>query len=140
VSVHTLPSSLALKAASTAVAACGKMGFRVSATIVDTSGIVIATLRADGAAPHTVSTSTRKAYTAASSHMPTSTLVKIVVNNPDAAGLRDVEGFLLLTGGLPIKAGNEVIGGIGVSGSPGPDADEKCAGAALGAIGSSLKP
>ena len=37
-------------------------------------------------------------------------------------------------GGLPIKAGNETIGGIGVSGAPGGDKDEACASAGLDKI------
>ncbi|HVN42689.1 MAG TPA: heme-binding protein [Steroidobacteraceae bacterium] len=130
-----LTSSAAVQAASTAVSSCEKMGFHVTATVVDAAGIVLATVRGDGAAPHTVSTSARKAYTAASSHMSTSQLVKIVTANADAAGMRDIEGFLLLTGGVPIKAGNDVLGGIGVSGSPGPESDEKCATAGLASLG-----
>jgi uncharacterized protein GlcG (DUF336 family) len=38
-------------------------------------------------------------------------------------------------GGVPIKAGNEVIGGIGVGGTPEGDQDEACAKAGLAKIG-----
>ncbi len=137
-SVPTLSSALALQAASAALESCSKAGFQVSVTVVDASGVVLTTLRGDGAAPHTVSTSLRKAYTSSSSHLPTSQLVKIVVGTPDAAGLRDIEGFLLLSGGLPIRAGKDVVGAIGVSGSPGPDSDEKCGTAGIAAISASL--
>ncbi len=41
-------------------------------------------------------------------------------------------------GGVPIKAGNDTIGGIGVSGAPGGDKDEACANAGLGKIGDRL--
>jgi len=37
-------------------------------------------------------------------------------------------------GGVPIKAGNDTIGGIGVSGAPGGDKDEACANAGLAKI------
>lgn len=33
-------------------------------------------------------------------------------------------GVIAINGGVPIKAGNDVIGGVGVSGSPG--VDEEC--------------
>lgn len=51
--------------------------------------------------------------------------------NPGAANLVHVPGFLLLGGGVPIKAGNEVIGAVGVGGAPGGHLDEQCAMAAL---------
>jgi uncharacterized protein GlcG (DUF336 family) len=35
---------------------------------------------------------------------------------------------------VPIKAGNDTIGGIGVSGAPGGDKDEACANAGLAKI------
>jgi len=35
--------------------------------------------------------------------------------------------LLMLTGGLPIKYQCQVIGGIGMSGAPAPDIEEKCA-------------
>ena len=130
----TLSASLALEAASTAKEACLKTGFHVSVTVVDAAGVVLVTLRDDGAAPHTVSTSQRKAYTALSSRMPTSQAVKILMANPDAFGMRQIDGFLLLSGGVPIKVGDAVVGAIGVSGGPGADSDEKCAAAGIGSI------
>ncbi len=135
----SISSTLALEAATGAEEACLKMGFHVSVTVVDVGGSVLATVREDHAAPHTVSTSQRKAYTALSSRMPTSQLTKLVTANADAFGMREVEGFLVLSGGLPIKLGEGVIGGIGVSGSPGPDNDDKCAAAGLAAIQDKLK-
>ena len=135
---RSLTSALAVQAASAAVEACGKSGFPVSAAVVDNAGHLLALVRADGGAPHTVSTAERKAYTALSSRMPTSQLTKIVAGNADAAGMRNIEGFLILDGGLPIKAGDSVVGAIGVSGSPGPG-DEKCSAAGIAAIAASLK-
>jgi uncharacterized protein GlcG (DUF336 family) len=41
-------------------------------------------------------------------------------------------------GGLPIKVGNETIGGIGVSGAPGGDKDAACAKAGLDKINNQL--
>jgi uncharacterized protein GlcG (DUF336 family) len=44
-----------------------------------------------------------------------------------------------LGGGLPITVGNERIGGLGLSGAPSQEADEKCARAGLAAVTSQLK-
>jgi uncharacterized protein GlcG (DUF336 family) len=126
-SQRVLPLSLALAAAAAAVAACEQQGHRVSAAVVDGGGTLRALLRADGAGPHTVESAARKAYTAASLGAATSRYAEIARTNPAAAGLRDIPGLLLLGGGLPIAAGDERLGGIGVAGAPGADLDERCA-------------
>ena len=51
--------------------------------------------------------------------------------NPGAANLTDIPGFLLLGGGVPVKAGTAVIGAIGVAGAPGGNLDAQCADAVL---------
>jgi uncharacterized protein GlcG (DUF336 family) len=40
---------------------------------------------------------------------------------------------------LPIKAGNQVIGAIGVSGGPGADKDEACTSAGTAEVADKLK-
>jgi uncharacterized protein GlcG (DUF336 family) len=47
--------------------------------------------------------------------------------------------ILPLPGGLAIRAGDEVVGAIGVGGAPGGDKDERCALAGIEAIQSRLK-
>ena len=127
-----LPLSLATEAAQAAVAACRQKGFHISAAVTDQDGLVRALLRDDGAGPHTLDSSVKKAYTAASLGVSTGVLTKIMVEHPDATGLRDMNNrILIMQGGLPIKAGAEVIGGIGVGGTPGGDTDEACARAGL---------
>ncbi|MEG3000774.1 MAG: heme-binding protein, partial [Comamonas sp.] len=59
--------------------------------------------------------------------------------NPGAANLVHIPGYLLLGGGLPVKAGDEVIGAIGIAGAPGGHLDDQCAQAALGKVQSLLK-
>jgi uncharacterized protein GlcG (DUF336 family) len=44
-----------------------------------------------------------------------------------------------LGGGVPIRIGNELIGAIGLSGSPMQEVDEKCANAGIAAAASLLK-
>lgn len=138
VPLSSISSATALAAASAAKESCSKMGFHVSVTVVDAAGNVLATLRDDGAGPHTAIASHRKAYTALTTRMPTSQMVKIVGASPEAFGLRQIEGLLILSGGLPIKAGDSVVGAIGVSGAPGPESDEKCGSAGIASIADAL--
>jgi uncharacterized protein GlcG (DUF336 family) len=135
-----LTQSLAVEAAHAALASCERLGYRVSAAVVDRDGVIIALLRGDGAGPHTIDSSSRKAYTAASMGRPTAELAKLVAGNPALDGLRQMnEKILILGGGLPVKAGENLIGGIGVGGAPGADKDEACAAAGLFKIKESLK-
>ena len=60
--------------------------------------------------------------------------------NPGAANLTDIPGFLLLGGGVPVKAGSAVIGAIGVAGAPGGHLDAECADAALAENAALFRP
>jgi uncharacterized protein GlcG (DUF336 family) len=136
----TLPLALAVEAAQAALATCTQQGHRVSVAVVDRAGLVRALLRGDGAGPHTLDSSSRKAYTASSLRLRTMELAKMVSQSPAIAGLREMnEQILILGGGLPIKAGDDVIGGIGVCGAPGTDKDEACAQAGIDKIKARLK-
>jgi uncharacterized protein GlcG (DUF336 family) len=134
-----LPAGLALEAASGAVEACQQQGYRVSATVVDRAGLVRVVLRADGAGPHTLDSSRRKAYTSASMRVRTLQLDERIRSDPASAGIRDIDQLLPLAGGVPISAGNEVVGAIGVGGAPGGDKDEACALAGIDKIKDRLK-
>jgi uncharacterized protein GlcG (DUF336 family) len=131
-----LPLSLANRAVQAAVEACRKDGYRVSVSVVDRAGILRALGRADGAGPHTVDSSRKKAYTAASVRRPTTELAELINKMPALQALRDMnDNILMLGGGLPIDIGGEVVGGIGVGGAPGAHLDDACAQAGLDAIG-----
>jgi uncharacterized protein GlcG (DUF336 family) len=133
--VPALPLELAQRAAAAALEACEADGYRVSVAVVDAGGNLKALLRADGAGPHTPDSSFKKAYTAASLGRPTGELARLIVEQPEAQGLRDMnEDILILGGGLPIKTDGGVVGGIGVGGAPGGHLDEACARAGLEAM------
>ena len=135
----SIPLALASEAAATAVQFCKERGWLVSATVVDQAGLPKAQLRADGAGPHTIDSSRRKAFTAASLHNTTSAVLGNVQRNPDAANLVMIDGFLILAGGIPIRTGDDVIGAIGVGGAPGGNLDEMCAEAGISKIRDRLK-
>jgi len=135
-----LPLSLATKAAQAALDKCTKEGYRVSVAVVDRAGILRAQLRGDGAGPHTIDSSRKKAYTAASLRRPTTEFGELLTKNPALQGLRDMnDNILILGGGLPIEIGGEVVGAIGVGGAPGTHLDDACAQAGLDAIGAMPK-
>ena len=121
----------AQKLATATVAACQAKGYNVSAAVVDRAGLLKAFARADNAGPHTIEASRAKAFTAVSAKTPTLTMKENAQKNPGAANLTDIPGFLLLGGGVPIKAGNSVIGAVGVAGAPGGNLDAQCADAVL---------
>jgi uncharacterized protein GlcG (DUF336 family) len=131
-----LPLTLAQQAAQAALAQCNADGHRVTVAVTDHAGVVLVQLRADGAGPHTISSSARKAYTAASLGRPTLELADFIKDKPALHEIRDMDDkILILGGGLPIKIGNELVGGIGVGGAPGAAQDEVCAQAGLDSIG-----
>ena len=133
---RVLPLALATKAVQAAVDQCLADGYRVSATVVDQGGNIRAVLRQDGAGPHTIDSSRKKAYTSASMKEPTAKLAELVAKMPVVQGLQHMnDHILLLGGGLPIKIDGQVVGGIGVGGAPGAHLDMACAQAGLSRIG-----
>ena len=135
-----LPLNLAEKAVQASLDACKKDGYRVSVSVVDRAGVLRAMARGDGAGPHTVDSSRKKAYTAASLRRATTELAELINKVPTLQALRDMNNdILMLGGGLPIEIGGDVIGGIGVGGAPGAHLDDACAQAGLDAIGATPK-
>jgi uncharacterized protein GlcG (DUF336 family) len=135
---HQLSADAAMRAAEAALARCIGDGNRVSVAVVDRSGLERATIRGDGAGPHTYESAVQKAFTAASFATPTSELQQ-QTQEPQASALRDIPGVLMLGGGLPIRSGDEPVAGIGVAGAPGGDLDEACAQAGIDAIAGDLR-
>ena len=112
VTERNIAAHLAAEAAAAAVEACAGRGWRVSAAVVDRSGVLKALLRGDGAAPHTVDSARGKAYTAATLRNTTSALQETVRTNPGASQLPAIPGLLILGGGIPLRVGEEVVGGV----------------------------
>jgi len=116
---------------------CEEMGFRISVAVVDRDGLPIVMLRGDGAGLHTPEGADRKAYTARTFRAPSADFVKRMLNDPTAAGSKEYARVLALDGGLPIKVGDDVVGAVGVSGSPGKD--DICSQAGIDKVANQLK-
>jgi uncharacterized protein GlcG (DUF336 family) len=134
-----LSLDLAATIAHGALERCPANGNHVSVTVVDSDGLVKIAFRDDGAGPHTIFTRRRKAFTSVTFKQPSAQWAHRVLTEPAVAGLKDTAGTIALGGGLPIEAGNDVIGAIGVSGSPGADKDEACAAAGIAEVAAKLK-
>ena len=105
--------------AESAVAACAAKGFAVSAVVVNRDGDTIVAMHGDEASPHTMENARRKAYTAMSFKQLTAEYAKKLRDPTSVAHQRvTLPNVIAIPGGQPIKVGNQVIGGIGVSGSP----------------------
>jgi len=129
--------AMAQTIANAAMEKCREMGFRVSVTVVDRAGLPIVMLRGDGAGPHTPEGSDRKAYTARTFGTSSADFVKRMLNDPTSVGSKEYTRVLAISGGLPIKVGDDVVGGVGVSGSPGKD--DVCTQAGLDKVADQLK-
>ncbi len=125
---------LADKLAQSVLQACAKDNYNVAVTVVDRSGTPLVMKRMDNAGPHTVEASRMKAFTSLTTKNPTDNVMKGSQSNAGAANLRDIPGFLLLAGGVPVKSGEQVIGAVGVGGAPGGHLDQACAQAGLNNI------
>jgi uncharacterized protein GlcG (DUF336 family) len=133
----TVSTDAAIQIATAALAACRADGQKVTVTVVDHAGREKLRLRDDGAAPHTEVHSFRKAYTALSYRMPSGEYGSRVKE------LRGIGPVLLpnittAAGGVPIRAGDRVIGAVGISGTPGNagggEHDAKCAEAGIAKV------
>ena len=133
-----LSTPIALAIAQTAYETCTSQGYKVSVTVVGLEGQVLAALRGDGASPHTLENSQRKAYTARTFRATSGEFAQRVKDNP-TSGQVNLSGVIAIQGALPIKVGDQVLGAVGVSGAPGGDKDEVCAKAGIDKAAEQLK-
>ena len=136
---HSVSLQLARVIGDAAIAECKKDGFDVSAVVVDRAGLMKILLRSDAASPHNADLARRKAYTARTFKISSMDFEKRTEPGMPLAGQRLLAEVIPLGGGVPINAGTETIGGVGVSGSPSQEEDEKCAKAGVSAAANILK-
>jgi uncharacterized protein GlcG (DUF336 family) len=121
-----------------AMESCTAKGYRVSVVVVGREGETLVAFRGDESSPFSMENARRKAYTARAYRQPTSVYAKrFADNDPLVRQQLTLPNLIAIPGGLPVKAGEEVIGGAGVSGSPG--VDEPCVQAGLDKVADQLK-
>jgi uncharacterized protein GlcG (DUF336 family) len=129
-----LTAALAVEAAQAAIAACKAQGYNVTVTVADRMGTPKVVIVRDGPPGVGTEVTRRKAYTAAVQRVSTGDYTKRV-SRPGAfnPGMFDSQ-LATGEGGVPIKVGDDTIGGIAVGGAPGGDKDEACAVAGIDKI------
>ena len=136
---RSISLQLARTIADAALAACTRDGNDVTAAVVDRAGDLVLLLRSDKANPHNAELARRKAYTSRTFGITTLEFRNRTAGASDFAGQRQLADVIPLGGGVPIRIGTELIGALGLSGSPIQEADEKCALAGLAAAADQLK-
>src|SRR5437870_1562867 len=112
VTQHNLSLGMAKTIAEAALAECKSKGFNVAVAVVDRAGQVMVILRDEQATAQQAEMARRKAYTARMFRTTTLEFQKRT-NDPAYAAQRQIADILALGGGVPIQAGNEIIGGVG---------------------------
>lgn len=107
---------IALEAARAAVTAAGSRDVRIAVVVLDSTFTEVAVLRMDRAFPSTVRVARAKAHTALNFGVSSSTMAERVTPENKAA-LSTVDPRLMFVGGgVPIRSGDRLVGGLGVSG------------------------
>ena|SRR5205085_7103081 len=132
-----LSSPMAFTIAQTAIETCSADGLRVSVTVVGRNGEVLLQARGDGSNPVAFDFSFRKAYTSASLRIPSGEVLTRLKENPHWA-VPTLPNVVADRGALPIKAGDQTIGAVGVAGATG-EKNELCAKAGIDKIADQLK-
>jgi uncharacterized protein GlcG (DUF336 family) len=125
VTERSLSLNAALEMATASLERCRADGYKVTITVLNRSARTSVVLSEDGVNPHTVENSLRKAYTAFTTRTSTAEMGKRA--QPNLSGFMLLDKITPIEGGLPIFAGKELVGAIGISGAPGGDKDAACA-------------
>jgi len=145
VTMQKLSAALANELVGETVAICAQRGYPVVAVVVDLDGVRQALLRGNGAPIHSMDNAYYKAYTAASMTLArkegstkeiADRLAKVPATTVPPTQLPNVT---YTQGGVAIKAGEAIIGAIGVSGAPGGNLDEECARTAMAKVQDRIK-
>ena len=125
VNIPRMSMDLAMEVAKHSVESCRKKGYWTSAVVVDRSANVQVVLRDTHAARFTMDIARQKANlvimsgTDSSSFVPKRSDIRNELNN--------IDGLIMMQGGVAIKSGDTILGALGVSGAPGGEIDEACA-------------
>jgi uncharacterized protein GlcG (DUF336 family) len=114
----SITSQAAHELVAAAEAEAAELGKPMVIAVVDENGVLKAFSRMDGAPLLSVQIAQDKAYTAAGFGLPTHGWHDFIKDDPPlAAGAPSgIDRLIVFGGGYPITVGDEVVGGIGVSG------------------------
>ncbi len=123
--VKSIGMELARDLVSESIVQCRKMGYSISAVVVDRNGNLRAALRDDMASRFTLQIAEEKANA-------------VILSGSDSGEFRDnrgdirpelnhMDGIIMMRGGVQITAAGSRIGALGISGAPGGEKEEECA-------------
>jgi uncharacterized protein GlcG (DUF336 family) len=106
-----------------------ELGTIVTTVIVDEHGSIIAVSRMDGAIPISPRFAYCKAFSSAAFGMPTEGIGAYATEGKPYFGINTIFGGEItpIAGGIPVKIGNKLVGGVGVGGSMDVSQDSQCA-------------
>jgi len=130
VTVKLITADIAQRIVNAALQHCSETGYQVTAVVVARDGRIQALLRHALASPVTLKIAKKKAKTSANMRLPSADLSKTLAQTS--------RKLTRMRGGLPIEAGGQFYGGVGVSGATG-EIDEACAQAGLDAVADDLE-
>jgi uncharacterized protein GlcG (DUF336 family) len=131
-----LSMNTALELATASLERCRADGYKVTITVLNRHARAAVVLSDDGANPHTTENSLRKAYTAFTTKAPSVELGKRP--QPNLMGFLQLDKITTIEGGLPVFAGKDLVGAIGISGAPGGEKDTACAQVGIDKISKAL--
>jgi len=138
VTQRNLSLGMAKTIAEAALAECQGKGFHTAVAVVDRAGQVLVLLRDEQGTSQQGEMARRKAFTARMFRTSTLEFQKRTASDPSLLPQRDVADILALGGGVPIQIGDEIIGGVGSSGSN-QNTDDACARAGIAKVADLLK-
>lgn len=114
----SVSTELAHRMLAAAEVKAAEIGVPMVIAVCDESGVLKAFSRMDGAALLSVQIAQDKAYTAVGFGMPTDAWHDFIKDDPPLAdgAVGGIERLVIFGGGFPIKANDQVVGAIGVSG------------------------
>lgn len=106
---------------------CAKaMGKQAVIAVCNSEGNPIAVHVMDGAFLVSYDVAIKKAYTAVSVKMATKDLYELVQPGQTFYGLQNVDKMVCFGGGVPLKVGDTIVGGLGISGGTGEEDHALC--------------
>lgn len=139
VPANSLSPEFALEIAQISLKACQAESYQVAVAVVDRMGVPQVMLRDRHAGPHTPDTAQRKAWTAVSFRTNTLALARNTQSDSSQSGARMITNALMIGGGVPVQAAGMTVAGVGVSGAPSGEDDDRCARAGIDAVKARLE-
>ena len=114
----SVSTDLAHRLVAAAEAKAKEIGTPMVIAVCDESGVLKAFSRMDGAALFAVQIAQDKAYTAVGFGLSSDGWHEFIKNDPPlaAGAVGGIDRLVVFGGGFPIKIGDAIVGGIGVSG------------------------